>query len=194
MLSGETAIGDDPVGASHDGPHRAAGRGVTSTTSSGGPASACRRSSGDAPCDGSRRPSPAPPGGRDGGGRRRHSRVHPIGRDRRAISRFRPRMPIVAVTRIERTVRQLSMSWGVETLLSEHPGNADDGIWRAVQQAVEAGFASPGDRDVVIAGSPYILAQRVPPQPGVIRTRSGAPPPPGTVTSGGISAWRSTGE
>lgn len=73
----------------------------------------------------------------------------------RAISRFRPGMPIVAVTPHERTVRQLSMSWGVETLLSEHAGNTDDGIWHAVQGAVEAGFASPGDVVVVIAGSPY---------------------------------------
>jgi len=64
-------------------------------------------------------------------------------------------MPIVAVTPHERTVRQLSMSWGVETLLSEHAGNTDDGIWRAVRQVVEAGFASPGDVVVVIAGSPY---------------------------------------
>ena len=64
----------------------------------------------------------------------------------RAISRFRPCMPIVAVTPHERTLRQLSMSWGVETLLSEHAGNTDDGIWRAVRQAVEAGFASPGRR------------------------------------------------
>ncbi len=73
----------------------------------------------------------------------------------RAISRFRPAMPIVAVTPHERTVRQLAMSWGVETLLSAHPGNTDDGIWHAVRQAVEAGFASPGDVVVVIAGSPY---------------------------------------
>jgi pyruvate kinase len=73
----------------------------------------------------------------------------------RAISRFRPGMPIVAVTPHERTVRQLSMSWGVETLLSEHSGNTDDGIWSAVEKAVEAGFASPGDVVVVIAGSPY---------------------------------------
>jgi pyruvate kinase len=40
-------------------------------------------------------------------------------------------------------------------LLSEHAGNTDDGIWRAVRQAVEAGFAVAGDVVVVIAGSPY---------------------------------------
>jgi pyruvate kinase len=73
----------------------------------------------------------------------------------RAISRFRPAMPIVAVTPHERTLRQLSMSWGVEALLSEHTGNTDDGIWSAVEKAVEAGFAASGDVVVVIAGSPY---------------------------------------
>jgi len=73
----------------------------------------------------------------------------------RAISRFRPSMPIVAVTPHERTARQLSMSWGVAALVSEHPGNSDEGIWSAVEEAVRAGFASSGDLVVVIAGSPY---------------------------------------
>jgi pyruvate kinase len=73
----------------------------------------------------------------------------------RAISRFRPSMPIIAVTPDERTYRQLSMSWGVETLLSEHSADTDEDIWRAVQEAVNAGFATPGDVVVVIAGSPY---------------------------------------
>jgi pyruvate kinase len=64
-------------------------------------------------------------------------------------------MPIVAVTPNERTVRQLAMSWGVETLLSAHSANNDDLIWNAVQQTKDAGFASPGDVVVVLAGSPY---------------------------------------
>src|SRR6202042_2334081 len=41
----------------------------------------------------------------------------------RAISRFRPNMPIVAVTPSERTFRQLSMSWGVQPLLAENSAN-----------------------------------------------------------------------
>ena len=73
----------------------------------------------------------------------------------RAIARFRPSMPIVAVTPHERTLRQLSMSWGVETLISEHSGDTDTIIWRAVEKAAGAGFASPGDVVVVIVGSPY---------------------------------------
>lgn len=73
----------------------------------------------------------------------------------RAISRFRPSMPIVAVTPSERTTLQLQMSWGVETLRSSHPANTDDEIWQSVQQVIEAGYATSGDVVVVIAGSPY---------------------------------------
>jgi pyruvate kinase len=47
------------------------------------------------------------------------------------------------------------MSWGVETLISEHSGDTDAIIWRAVEKAAGAGFASPGDVVVVIVGSPY---------------------------------------
>jgi pyruvate kinase len=73
----------------------------------------------------------------------------------RAISRFRPSMPIIAVTPNERVARQLSMSWGVETLLSDGSADTDEDIWRAVQQALQTGYVSTGDIVVVLAGSPY---------------------------------------
>jgi pyruvate kinase len=73
----------------------------------------------------------------------------------RAISRFRPSMPIIAITPSERTLHQLSMSWGVETLLSERSADTDEDIWTAIELTVRAGFASPGDVVVVLAGSPY---------------------------------------
>jgi pyruvate kinase len=73
----------------------------------------------------------------------------------RAISRFRPSMPIIAVTPNERVARQLSMSWGVETLLSDGSADTDEDIWHAVQQALQAGYVAAGDIVVVLAGSPY---------------------------------------
>lgn len=76
----------------------------------------------------------------------------------RAISRFRPSMPIVAVTPSEQTLRQLSMSWGVEALLSDHSADSDEDIWRAIQRVVAAGYAVSGEVVVVLAGSPYELA------------------------------------
>ena len=72
----------------------------------------------------------------------------------RAISRFRPNMPIVAVTPSERTAQQLTMSWGVETLLVGQSATTDEIVWFAVQAAVDAGYATSGDVVVVLAGSP----------------------------------------
>ncbi len=72
----------------------------------------------------------------------------------RAISRFRPAMPIVAVTPSELTARQLCLSWGVDALLVRESASTDDVVWFAVQRAVESGYASRGDVVVVIAGSP----------------------------------------
>ncbi len=72
----------------------------------------------------------------------------------RAISRFRPPMPIVAVTPSARVARQLALSWGVDTLVVGEAYSTDEIVWFAVQAAVRAGYASPGDVVVVLAGSP----------------------------------------
>jgi pyruvate kinase len=72
----------------------------------------------------------------------------------RAISRFRPVMPIVATTPSPRTARQLSLSWGVDALGVPESESTDDVVWFAVKRAVEAGYAAEGDVVVVLAGSP----------------------------------------
>jgi pyruvate kinase len=72
----------------------------------------------------------------------------------RAISRFRPHMPIVAATPSVRTARQLALSWGVNTLVVRESTSTDEIVWFAVQATVRAGYASPGDVVVVLAGSP----------------------------------------
>jgi pyruvate kinase len=72
----------------------------------------------------------------------------------RAISRFRPPMPIVGATPSERTARQLALSWGVEPLLVGEASRTDEIVWFAVQDAVRAGHATRGDVVVVLAGSP----------------------------------------
>jgi len=72
----------------------------------------------------------------------------------RAISRFRPAMPLVAATPSTRTARQLTLSWGVEALTVDESRSTDDIVWFAVQAAVRAGHAAPGDVVVVLAGSP----------------------------------------
>jgi pyruvate kinase len=76
------------------------------------------------------------------------------GQTARVISRFRPSMPIVATSPSLRTARQLSLSWGVETLTVRESVSTDEVVWFSVKAAVEAGFASAGDVVVVLAGSP----------------------------------------
>jgi pyruvate kinase len=72
----------------------------------------------------------------------------------RAISRFRPSMPLLAVTPSMSTARQLTLSWGVEALTVAESTSTDDIVWFAVQAAVHGGYASAGDVVVVLAGSP----------------------------------------
>lgn len=72
----------------------------------------------------------------------------------RAISRFRPPMPLMACTPSPSTARQLTLSWGVHTVTVGEAGSTDEVVWFAVQAAVEAGYAKTGDVVVVVAGSP----------------------------------------
>ena len=71
----------------------------------------------------------------------------------RAISRFRPPMPIVAITPSEITARQLRSSWGVQEILLSPATDIDDLCEFAVTQLKLSGMAKPGDPIVVMAGS-----------------------------------------
>ena len=71
----------------------------------------------------------------------------------RAISRFRPPMPIIAITPSEATARQLRSSWGVQETFISQATAIDDLCEFAMQQLKLAGIAKTGDRIVVMAGS-----------------------------------------
>jgi pyruvate kinase len=73
----------------------------------------------------------------------------------RVIARFRPPVPILAVTPSERTLRQLTLSWGVEPMLSERRASVDEIVWFAVKGAVERGLARTDDVVAVLAGDPH---------------------------------------
>ena len=72
----------------------------------------------------------------------------------RAIARFRPDVPIFAVSPLERTARQLALSWGVTPLASALHTSTDEIVWFAVEAAVQQGLVKPGDVVAVLAGSP----------------------------------------
>ncbi len=71
----------------------------------------------------------------------------------RAIARCRPAAPIVAATPFALTARQLTTSWGVDTVLVPEAKTTDEAVNQAVEAVRRGGYAKPGDVVVVLAGS-----------------------------------------
>ena len=72
----------------------------------------------------------------------------------RAISRFRPKVPLLAATPHRRTARQLSVAWGITPVLVELQSSTDDIVWFAVEAAVESGVVRTNDVVAVLVGNP----------------------------------------
>lgn len=71
----------------------------------------------------------------------------------RAISRFRLPVPVVACTTSERVARQLALTWGVYPTLIEEIGSQDATFEAALRAAAATGRVRPGARVVVLGGS-----------------------------------------
>ena len=72
----------------------------------------------------------------------------------RAISRFRPTVPILAITPWERTARQLSVAWGITPIVVPSRDTTDDIVWFAIKTVVERGLVHTDDVVAVLVGSP----------------------------------------
>ena len=72
----------------------------------------------------------------------------------RAVARFRPTVPVLAVSPSERTVRALSLTWGVTAVQGRGWTTTDEMVWFATEEAMSAGIAGPGYVLVVIGGYP----------------------------------------
>ena len=72
----------------------------------------------------------------------------------RAISRFRPTAPILAVTPSPETARQLAVAWGITPILADRHRTTDDIVWFAVKAAAERRIVEPGALVAVLVGSP----------------------------------------
>jgi len=70
----------------------------------------------------------------------------------RAVSRNRPKAPIVALTPNERVARQLRVVWGVNPVCVEPHVSLDDMLDDAVVQARQLGLAKTGDLVLITAG------------------------------------------
>jgi pyruvate kinase len=76
------------------------------------------------------------------------------GRTARMISRFRPTCPILALTPVPRTARQLALAWGIRSQVMDTHGTTDEIVWHAVEAAVNDGLVRAGDLVGVLVGSP----------------------------------------
>lgn len=75
----------------------------------------------------------------------------------RALSKFRPKTKIIAVTPNKRTRRHLALSWGVEAIITPQYEDTDELINDSLDVGVEAGVLEEGDLVVVTGGIPVGL-------------------------------------
>ncbi len=73
----------------------------------------------------------------------------------RVIASHRPNVPILVLTDVERTYRQLALVWGVIPELVPHCETYDDMLKFALEAVARRGLARPDDRVVVTAGVPF---------------------------------------
>jgi pyruvate kinase len=76
------------------------------------------------------------------------------GRTARSMARFRPEARLIGLSPSESTLRSLSLSWGVEPLSVDTYASTDELVWFAVERAVERGLVHAGEIVLVLAGAP----------------------------------------
>ncbi|CAJ35263.1 pyruvate kinase [Methanocella arvoryzae] len=70
----------------------------------------------------------------------------------RKVSKYRPQLPILAVTNDPKVVNRLTLSWAVLPLLIGSPGNLDELIQDSVDACLQKGYVKNGDLVVITAG------------------------------------------
>ena len=70
------------------------------------------------------------------------------------VSKYRPKVPIIAITPHVSIVRRLALSWGIEPHLITEPVNVDMMFQEAAELALKTGIATRGKLVVITAGIP----------------------------------------
>ncbi len=78
-----------------------------------------------------------------------------LGGTARRMSRERPLQPVLTLTPNPDTARRLSLVWGLEPRLGKEPASLEDVTEDAVQSAMRYGLAEPGQRILILAGTPF---------------------------------------
>jgi pyruvate kinase len=72
----------------------------------------------------------------------------------RMVSKYRPKSPVIAVTRSEQVMRRLCLVWGVLPIKGEEARNTDEMFQLAVDDSIKAGHIRLGDLVIITAGVP----------------------------------------
>lgn len=83
------------------------------------------------------------------------------GETARLISRHRPELPILVATNNERTMRQLSLSWGVKSFLMVPCRTIEELVTRSLVYVKKNKLAKKGDKIIVVSGEPVGQAGNV---------------------------------
>jgi pyruvate kinase len=71
-----------------------------------------------------------------------------------AMARFRPQAALIGLSPSPEVVRALALSWGVIPVQVGTYASTDEMVWHAVEAAVQRGLIMSGDTVVVLAGAP----------------------------------------
>ncbi len=74
------------------------------------------------------------------------------------VARERPRVPIIALTSVERTARRLCLTWGTNCVITGPVDRFKAAVIAAVRAARDQGMATDADMIVVTAGVPFNTA------------------------------------
>ena len=76
------------------------------------------------------------------------------GNTARMIAKYRPGVPIIAVTGSQNTAQRLTLVWGVKPILTSRVTTTDEILELAVDESLKYGFVNHGDVVVITAGVP----------------------------------------
>jgi pyruvate kinase len=78
------------------------------------------------------------------------------GQTARVVSRYRPERRIIAITDSLRTLRQLSIAWGVRGMVIDGLNDNSDTVLQKIQNhLVGTGLVKRGEYMVLLAGQPF---------------------------------------
>jgi pyruvate kinase len=76
------------------------------------------------------------------------------GHTAKMISKYRPKAPIIAVTANDSVSRKLALAWGVYPQMGRRVSTTDEMLEMAVEESVNSGLITHGDRIIITAGVP----------------------------------------